>query len=56
MNRSQITVALCREHLQSIREIQEEERKRSPIGVAPTLNAIARALVAKGLESVKRGG
>ncbi|WHQ92599.1 hypothetical protein MO408_07195 [Klebsiella pneumoniae] len=24
MNRSQITVALCREHLQSIREIQEE--------------------------------
>ncbi|CZW90608.1 Uncharacterised protein [Enterobacter hormaechei] len=55
MSREQMTVALDRQQMKAIREMQEQQRKSSPVGLAPTINAIARALVAKGLESVKRG-
>ncbi|MFX2609522.1 hypothetical protein [Enterobacter mori] len=45
-------VLLSREQMDAILNIQREERTASPLGVAPPLNAIARALVAKGLEKM----
>lgn len=47
-------VLLSMEQMNVIREIQQQERADSPLGVAPSLNAIARALVAKGLEAIER--
>lgn len=54
MQKPQMSIALCRDQIEAIRAIQEAERKRSPVGLVPTFNAIARALVTKGLESMKQ--
>ncbi|ENF8809220.1 hypothetical protein ABRD99_004657, partial [Salmonella enterica] len=37
--------------MQAIRNIQERERQRSDLGVAPTVHQIARGLMAKALAS-----
>lgn len=42
-------VLLSGEQLAAIREIQERERKRSALGVAPSIHQIARSLMAKAL-------
>ncbi|MDK9605520.1 hypothetical protein [Lelliottia wanjuensis] len=45
-------VLLSGEQMDAILSIQRQERSASPLGVAPSLNAIARALVKKGLEAM----
>lgn len=45
-------VLLSAEQIEAILAIQRQERSASPLGVAPSLNTIARALVAKGLEAM----
>lgn len=45
-------VLLSREQMDAILTIQRAERSTSPLGVAPSINSIARALVAKGLEKM----
>lgn len=46
-------VLLSAEQLQAIRNIQERERQRSDLGVAPTVHQIARGLMAKALASLQ---
>ncbi|HBR4754306.1 TPA: hypothetical protein L9W62_000056 [Klebsiella pneumoniae] len=45
-------VLLTAEQMAIIKLIQEEERKKSPLSVAPTLNAIVRGLVDKALSNL----
>jgi hypothetical protein len=47
-------VLLSKEQMDAILCIQQQERSTSPLGAAPSLNAIARALVAKGLEALAK--
>ncbi len=42
-------VLLSGEQIQAIREIQEQQRRLSGIGVAPSIHEIARGLVAQAL-------
>lgn len=42
-------VLLSEKQIQAIKKIQDEQRKRSGIGVAPTLHEIARGLMDKAL-------
>ncbi|XBS69907.1 hypothetical protein ABK905_00515 [Acerihabitans sp. KWT182] len=42
-------VLLSGEQVQAIREIQEQQRQKSGIGVAPTIHEIARGLVDQAL-------
>lgn len=44
-------VLLSDVQLQAIKNIQEQQRKQSGIGVAPTIHEIARGLVDKALSS-----
>ncbi|CAK9884237.1 MAG: hypothetical protein XXXJIFNMEKO3_00619 [Candidatus Erwinia impunctatus] len=44
-------VLLTSKQMEAIRNIQEEERKRSGLGIAPTIHAIARQLMDKALSS-----
>ncbi len=46
-------VLLSAEQMQAIRNIQERERQRSDLGVAPTIHQIARGLMAKALASIQ---
>lgn len=49
-------VLLSNEQMGYIRQIQEHERQKSPLGIAPSIHAIARGLVDKarqGTENVK---
>lgn len=45
-------VLLSAEQMEAILTIQRQKRSASPLGVAPSLNSIARALVKKGLEAM----
>lgn len=45
-------VLLTAEQMARIKLIQEKERKKSPLSVAPTLNAIVRGLVDKALSNL----
>lgn len=49
-------VLLSSEQMQAIRNIQERERQRSDLGVAPTVHQIARGLMAKALASLAAEG
>lgn len=42
-------VLLNREQYETLRAIQEKERSKSPLGIAPTIHVIARKLMAKAL-------
>lgn len=42
-------VLLSNEQMAQLRGIQEQERRKSALGVAPSVHAIARALMAKAL-------
>ncbi|HCM7508071.1 TPA: hypothetical protein N3486_000271 [Klebsiella aerogenes] len=44
-------VLLREEQIQAIRKIQDQQRKQSEIGVAPTIHEIARGLMEKALAS-----
>ncbi len=44
-------VLLSEKQMEAIRKIQEEQRKQSGIGVAPTLHEIARGLMDKALSA-----
>ncbi len=44
-------VLLTKEQIEAVKQLQEEERRRSPLNVAPTVNAIVRGLVNKALAS-----
>ncbi|HCM2992085.1 TPA: hypothetical protein N3F15_000912 [Klebsiella aerogenes] len=44
-------VLLSEEQIQAIRKIQDQQRKQSGIGVAPTIHEIARGLMEKALAS-----
>nr|WP_253073514.1 hypothetical protein [Sodalis ligni] len=43
------TVLLTKEQMAAVRNIQDAERHKSPYGIAPTLNAIVRGLLAQAL-------
>lgn len=47
-------VLLSKRQIDAIREIQEQERANSQIGVAPSIHVIARQLMDKALEGMKR--
>lgn len=47
-------VLLNKYQIEAIREIQEQERANSQLGVAPSIHAIARQLMDKALEGMKR--
>lgn len=44
-------IMLTREQVDKIAEIQKSERNKSALGIAPSLHAIARKLMAQALES-----
>lgn len=44
-------VLLTTEQMAEVKRIQDEERSRSPLNLAPSLNAIVRGLVNKALAS-----
>ncbi|WP_167458014.1 hypothetical protein [Rahnella woolbedingensis] len=46
-------VLLSSDQLDAIKKIQEQERIKSPLGVAPTIHVIARGLMDKALEGLK---
>lgn len=49
-------VRLSGEQMQLIHKIQEQEREKSPLGVTPSANSIARALIEKGLGQLINSG
>ncbi len=44
-------VLLTKEQMAEVKRIQDEERSKSPLNLAPSLNAIVRGLVNKALAS-----
>lgn len=49
-------VLLGNEQVDTLRQIQEQVRQQSPLGVAPSIHAIARGLVDKALADVPAFG
>ncbi|VTP64310.1 Uncharacterised protein [Leclercia adecarboxylata] len=49
MSREQMTVALDRQQMQAIREMQEQQRKSSPVGLAQPLTPLPARWSPKGL-------
>lgn len=47
-------VLLSGEQMKEIRKIQQKQSVNSALGVSPSVNSIARALVAKGLEALQQ--
>lgn len=42
-------VLLTREQIDALHHLQEEERKNSPLGIAPSIHEVARRLIDKAL-------
>lgn len=42
------------EQIEALRKIQEQERAKSPLGVAPTIHVIARGLMDKALAQLEQ--
>ncbi|WP_455817094.1 hypothetical protein [Pseudomonas cerasi] len=42
------------EQIEALRKIQEQERAKSPLGLAPTIHVIARGLMDKALAQLDR--
>ncbi|MBT0727446.1 hypothetical protein HGT73_08605 [Rosenbergiella australiborealis] len=54
MNKSELKpVLLSREQIEILQAIQREERRKSPLNVAPTIHVIARHFMAKALEGLE---
>jgi len=49
-------VRISGEQMQLIHKIQEQERDKSPLGVTPSVNSIARALIEKGIGQLINSG
>lgn len=47
-------ILLSKHQIDAIRQIQEQERAHSQLGVAPSIHVIARQLMDKALEGMKR--
>ncbi|MBP2844575.1 hypothetical protein J8655_03570 [Dickeya oryzae] len=45
-------VLLSRHQVEALHRIQEQERRQSPLGIAPTVHAIARSLMDKALHNI----
>lgn len=53
MNKATVMpVLLSREQYSALRELQERERSKSTLGVAPTIHVIARQLMDKALKEI----
>lgn len=48
-----VPVLLSKEQVSTIRRLQEQERSKSPLGVAPTIHVIARSLMDKALKEIE---
>lgn len=48
-------VLLSREQITALREIQEQERSKSPLNIASTIHVIARQLMDKALAQLQGG-
>ncbi|EBD0123537.1 hypothetical protein EWV18_21245, partial [Salmonella enterica subsp. enterica serovar Muenster] len=46
-------VLLSRDQIEQLRALQEQERKKSPLGLAPTIHVIARQLMDRALNMPK---
>ena len=46
-------VLLSREQITALREIQEQERRKSPLNIAPTIHVIARQLMDNALKQIR---
>ncbi|WP_193568598.1 hypothetical protein [Citrobacter sp. NCU1] len=44
-------VLLTKEQIDALHQLQEKERKNSPLGIAPSLHEVARRLMDKALDS-----
>ena len=49
-------VLISEKQMEAIKKIQEEQRKKSEVGVAPTIHEIARGLMDKALASLASAG
>ncbi|MDA4534252.1 hypothetical protein NY991_22865, partial [Escherichia coli] len=49
-------VLISEKQMEAIKKIQEEQRKKSEVGVAPTIHEIARGLMDKALASLASEG
>lgn len=47
-------VLLSREQVSALREIQEQERRKSSLKIAPSIHIIARQLMENALEDIKK--
>ncbi|AYH02579.1 MULTISPECIES: hypothetical protein [Pectobacterium] len=52
-NAKVVPVLLSKEQVSTIRRLQEQERSKSPLGVAPTIHVIARSLMDKALKEIE---
>ncbi|MBA0159691.1 MULTISPECIES: hypothetical protein [Pectobacterium] len=52
-NAKVVPVLLSKEQVSTIRRLQEQERSKSPLGVAPTIHVIARSLMDKALKDIE---
>lgn len=53
MNKATVMpVLLSREQYSALRELQEQERRKSSLGIAPTVHVIARQLMDKALNDI----
>ncbi|ELJ4218288.1 hypothetical protein QQU25_000525 [Salmonella enterica] len=49
-------VLLSKEQIAALQRIQEVERQKSPLGIAPTIHEIARGLINSALVSMNKSG
>ncbi|TQN83120.1 UNVERIFIED_ORG: hypothetical protein FHU00_2614 [Citrobacter freundii] len=47
-------VLLAREQIEALQRIQDEERRNSPLGIAPSIHEVARRLMQRALHPVER--
>lgn len=56
MRKASVTpVLLTRQQIEALKQLQVQERDKSPLGIAPSIHAIARQLMDKALLQVKGG-
>ena len=47
-------VLLTREQIDALHRLQEQERRSSPLGIAPSIHEVARRLMDKALQPIAR--
>lgn len=56
MRKASVTpVLLTQQQVEALKQLQVQERDKSPLGIVPTIHAIARQLMDKALLQVKGG-